>query len=272
MKRRTFVKTFLLASGALILDSQRFIYSANDRKTIKISMIYNNVGELEVFNSEWGLSLWIEDNDGAVLFDTGGNSLILWNNVESSGIDIRKLSKIIISHNHWDHISGLPIILEKTDYKPDVFVPMADLEPISMENPKAKLIGVKEPIMINEYLWSTGQLEGSTVNGPIQEQSIIIIRDGSLFLLTGCSHPGIVKIVETTKKIHPDKKVNMIIGGLHLLQNTTLQIKKISAELKRLQVNKIAPSHCTGERAMKIFKNEWKNNCIDYHIGNTMRT
>ena len=49
------------------------------------------------------------------------------------------------------------------------------------------------------------------------------------------------------------------------------QVKEISSKLKRLQVKKVAPSHCTGEQAIKIFREEWQENFIDFNIGNTTR-
>ena len=54
----------------------------------------------------------------------------------------------MISHKHWDHVDGLPIVLEKTNYKPELLVPNFNLDYIRMKNPKAKLIGVKDPIQI----------------------------------------------------------------------------------------------------------------------------
>ena len=47
------------------------------------------------------------------------------------------------------------------------------------------------------------------------------------------------------------------------------QVKEISSKLIRFRVKKIAPSHCTGEQAIKMFKEEWKENFIDFNIGNT---
>jgi metal-dependent hydrolase (beta-lactamase superfamily II) len=39
------------------------------------------------------------------------------------------------------------------------------------------------------------------------------------------------------------------------------QVKEISTKLKRLRVKKIAPSHCTGEQAIKIFEGAPINLC-----------
>jgi len=89
-------------------------------------MLYNNVGSSPGLVSKWGVSIWIEEKETAVLFDTGGDPSTLWDNMVNSKVDIKKLSKIVISHNHWDHVNGLPILLEKSNYRTDVFVPNLD--------------------------------------------------------------------------------------------------------------------------------------------------
>ena len=271
MKRRTFIKTILISPSALIFWPQNLIVSASDVNTIKILMLYNNIGNMADFKSKWGLSIWIENNQTAILFDTGGKSSTLWKNVSTAAVDIQKLSTIIISHHHYDHVGGLPIILEKAKYRPEVYVPEENLKFIRHKNPKAKVTGITGPIQINDYLWSTGQYRCSTDFDTVHEQSLIIHQNGSIYLLTGCSHPGIVEIVEKAKQIHPDKKLNLIIGGFHMPNHSYHQVKTISDELKRLQVNKIGPSHCTGGRTISILKKEWKENYIDFYLGNSMK-
>lgn len=269
MKRRTFIKALLLSAGSLITGSHRLFASALDKNTIRVLMLYNNVGSSPNLVSKWGVSIWIEDKDTAVLFDTGGDPSTMWENIANSGVDIKKLSKIVISHNHWDHVNGLPIILEKSNYMSDIFVPNFDLTLIEIKNPAGRLTGVEDPVQINDFLWSTGQIKGSAWFGTVHEQSLAIIQNDFIYLLTGCAHPGIVKIVEKTKKYLPDKRIGLIIGGFHLMRQSDHHVKEISSKLKRLRVKKIAPSHCTGEQAIKIFKQEWQENFIDFNIGNT---
>lgn len=271
MERRTFIRTLLLSSGALMFFPQNLIFGSLDSNTIKLLMIYNNIGSFNNFESLWGLSTWIENKETAVLFDTGGDTSALWNNIENSGINIKKLSKIVISHFHWDHLNGLPIILEKTNYKPDVFVPNYDLELIQNKNPKANVYGIKDPIQLNGNLWSTGQMKATTAFWSIHEQSLIITHGRSIYLLTGCAHPGIVEIVKRTKTIHPDKTLELVTGGFHLRNNSEQEIMKISNELINLHTNKLAPSHCTGDQAIEIFKREWKDNFIDFTLGKSLK-
>ncbi len=269
MKRRAFIKSMIFHSGMLAFGSYNL--SAAPHDAIKILMVYNNTGDNSDYIKNWGLSIWIEQNNDAVLFDTGKRSKILWKNLLQSGIDIQKLSKIVISHNHRDHLDGLPILLKKLKSNPKVLVPHADLENIKSKYSQADISGIKGPAQINSYLWSTGEMFASVDWGSIYEQSMIISQNDSMLLLTGCAHPGIVKITKKAINQHDKKKLDLVCGGFHLMDYTTQQILDISSDLKKLNVHRIAPSHCTGKFATKIFMDEWKEKYIDFSIGKGLK-
>jgi len=45
MERRTFLKNLLLSSGALLVGSGHLFASTTDDQTIKLLVLYNNIGE-----------------------------------------------------------------------------------------------------------------------------------------------------------------------------------------------------------------------------------
>jgi 7,8-dihydropterin-6-yl-methyl-4-(beta-D-ribofuranosyl)aminobenzene 5'-phosphate synthase len=63
------------------------------------------------------------------------------------------------------------------------------------------------------------------------------------------------------------KKIHLITGGFHLSCANTREIKRIINALKVLGVENIAPSHCTGERAISSFQDAWKHNFIEAGCG-----
>jgi 7,8-dihydropterin-6-yl-methyl-4-(beta-D-ribofuranosyl)aminobenzene 5'-phosphate synthase len=98
---------------------------------------------------------------------------------------------------------------------------------------------------------------------------LIISSDKNLFIVTGCSHPGIVNIVKRAMEIKPESSIEIVTGGFHLLRHSKAEVKNISDELKKLGVKKIAPSHCTGDEAINIFRKEWGADFVNLNLGDT---
>ena len=269
MKRRIFIQTLVLSSGYIVLNPRGLKGMSTDKNMVKILMIYNNTGKSSTLKSAWGLSVWIEKYNSATLFDTGGDASIFLENISNTDVNLDNLSNIVISHNHWDHKKGLDIILEKTSNKPLVYVVENDFTEYSRKFPNAKIRGVSGAINIDTNIWTTGKLKASFREKELFEQSLILTRNDSMILLTGCSHSGIVDMVKTIKKIFPDKIIKLVAGGFHLNQHSDSEIMKISNELKDLKVDKIAPSHCTGDSAIDLFKTEWGDKFIDLNLGNS---
>ena len=55
---------------------------------------------------EWGLSILVETDNEKILFDTGA-SISTAHNARILGKDLSKVSKIALSHGHFDHTGGL---------------------------------------------------------------------------------------------------------------------------------------------------------------------
>ena len=120
---------------------------------------------------------------------------------------------------------------------------------------------VDKPKKICAQVWSTGELGTS-----MKEQSLVIITEKGLIIITGCAHPGIVNIVEFVKK-YLNQKIYLVLGGFHLMSYQDNQVKEIINELKALGVKKVAPSHCTGGRPIELFKAAWHEDFIDLGCG-----
>lgn len=267
MKRRVFVRTFILGTGGVMVRNYNVAGAGADHDTILVKMIYNNTGNHPDFKKEWGLAIWIEDNKHAILFDTGGNPATLWKNIQAAGIDLSKLSSIIISHNHWDHTRGIPLVLDKITRNAVMYVPASDAPEIKNSTSLVTIKPVAGAQHIAESVWSTGEMQGVLGSNIIYEQSVMIVRDNLVYVFTGCAHPGIVPIVEKVKTLYPDKAIALTAGGFHLIDKSAEQIQAISVNLKEMQVQKIAPSHCTGDKAIEFFRSEWKDRFIDFNIG-----
>lgn len=173
---------------------------------MKITTIFNNEAR-KGLKPGWGFSCLVENKE-AVLFDTGCDGPDLLFNMDKLGVDIHKIKKTVISHEHWDHTGGLMDLLDKNSGM-EVFV----LESFSAElkgmikKTGAKVVEVSDSQEISEDIMTTGILDDSP-----DEQSLIIKTSKGLVVIAGCSHPGVERIIEKAKE---HGKVHAIIGGFH---------------------------------------------------------
>jgi 7,8-dihydropterin-6-yl-methyl-4-(beta-D-ribofuranosyl)aminobenzene 5'-phosphate synthase len=82
-----------------------------------------------------------------------------------------------------------------------------------------------------------------------------------LVVVTGCAHPGIVTIVEAAKN-HFDADIYHVIGGFHLGGQPEATLQHIVQDFRRLGVQKVTPTHCTGDEAIALFRSEYGDDYI----------
>jgi len=255
--------------------------------SIKITILCENlVGKL-VGSGEHGFSAFIETERGNYLFDTGSghsavpNSLIL-------NKDLRTIRKIFLSHGHYDHTGGLPEVLKlkgnvDVHAHPHVFL---DRIAVLKENEKEtkRFVGIpykkgyleslganfvfnNDFIEVEKRLFLTGEVPRQTpfekpdprlfaeVNGKttqdifLDDQSLIMDTEKDLILILGCAHAGMINVINHVINKTGKQKIYAIIGGTHLDFLTPEQLEESIKSLKKMEIEKIGVSHCTGMRA-----------------------
>jgi 7,8-dihydropterin-6-yl-methyl-4-(beta-D-ribofuranosyl)aminobenzene 5'-phosphate synthase len=79
----------------------------------------------------------------------------------------------------------------------------------------------------------------------------INVKRKGLVVLSGCAHAGIINTVTYAQQITGNAKVYAVIGGFHLAgKNNENGIETTTEELRKMNPELIAPSHCTGWKAM----------------------
>ncbi|APC41251.1 MBL fold metallo-hydrolase [Clostridium estertheticum] len=86
-------------------------------------------------------------------------------------------------------------------------------------------------------------------------------KDGIVVLL-GCAHPGFLNIVKTIQEITKEKIVG-IVGGTHLIEADEERVDKSIECINNLNVNLLGLSHCTGDKAVKMFHENCKNSFMN---------
>ncbi|RLC27165.1 MAG: hypothetical protein DRH37_11150 [Deltaproteobacteria bacterium] len=104
----------------------------------------------------------------------------------------------------------------------------------------------------------------------IKEQALVLNISEGLIVITGCAHPGIVNMIRKVKEVF-SRPVCLALGGFHLMGASERDAGNTIGKLRELDVRRIAPSHCTGERPIEIFKQTWQDDFIDFGCGATFR-
>ncbi|GAB3279645.1 MBL fold metallo-hydrolase [Sinomonas notoginsengisoli] len=91
-----------------------------------------------------------------------------------------------------------------------------------------------------------GKIEPDIV--PDDQALVIQVGDDGIVILAGCSHAGIINTIRYAKQITGRDRVVGVFGGFHLGFPGTPRSKtdKTIEALRELNVEVIAPSHCTG--------------------------
>ena len=223
----------------------------DEAESVRIITIVDNKTLSQDLQTAWGLSILVTikgDKQYNVLMDTSGSVPAFFNNVDRLGIDVQDIDAIFITHRHGDHCGALPQVLQTIPRPVMVYVPsfrFFDTEALQ------RLGGIQvvtdRPTRLLPGCMSTGN-----VGGGIDEHSLVVrVKGKGLVILTGCSHPGVIRIIERAREASGDPRVYGVIGGFHVSGSAA---KPIADYLKKLGVQRVSPCHCTSDDAKEIIK------------------
>ena len=231
---------------------------------LTITVVYDNNSYDSRLRTAWGFSAFVEYHDHTLLFDTGGDGPTLLANMAALGIAPAQIESVVLSHIHGDHVGGLSGLLA-AGARPTVYLPPSF--PASFKREVAETTTVVEVApgqRIAEGLFTTGEMGSG-----ILEQALVIETARGLVVITGCAHPGVVQIVARAKELFGDQ-VYLVLGGFHLGGKRDAEIAAIVADFRRLGVEKVAPCHCTGDRAIAMFAAEYGDDFVQAGVGRVL--
>jgi 7,8-dihydropterin-6-yl-methyl-4-(beta-D-ribofuranosyl)aminobenzene 5'-phosphate synthase len=198
------------------------------------------------------------------LFDTGTNGQILLQNMQVLGIDPASVQVVVISHAHQDHTGGLAAFLAVSSRPPVYLLASFGNSLFEQTRQATEAIEASPGSMIAEDILTTGEISRG-----IPEQALVIRTRQGLVVVTGCAHPGIVRIVEQAVAL-TGEPVYLVMGGFHLRDSNRAEITHILEEFRRLGVRRVAPSHCTGDLAIRMFAEEYGEDFLQTGAGSVI--
>lgn len=266
---------------------------------LKITILCDNTPIDKSFKSEHGLSIHFEFNGKTFLWDCGFSDAAV-QNAHYSGIDLKNIEGIGISHGHYDHTGGLLPILLLSGPKNIYIHPSAFENKYFVSVDKKRFIGIpyREEFLssISAGLFFTDGITelipGVKIIGNIprvtdfegqeanlfretkdglkpdnfpDDQAIIVEMNDGIVVLTGCAHSGIVNTLKYALSL--SKRIKAVIGGTHLMGASTERIVKTLDFLEEILPEKIVPCHCTGDKATALMIERFKERIIPGRSG-----
>ncbi len=249
-----------------------------------------------------------EGKSNSILFDTGGSPEGIIENAKRMGIRLSEVECIVLSHGHYDHFGGLlstvkavnkaalPIIVHKDMFetrgtaRSDGTIRKHTQFPTETQLSPAQIVRTKQPSLIaGGMVCITGEIPRKTsfekgfaqhmvfANGSWQsdpwirdDRAIAInVRGKGLVIVSGCAHAGIINTISYAQQITGTTEVYAVIGGFHLSgKDFENRIEPTVEALLRINPTLIAPSHCTGWRAMCAIARTFPDAFVWNSVGN----
>ncbi len=258
---------------------------------MKLVVISDNRSSHDAFESEHGLSVYVEINQYKYLLDTGASGLFICN-AEKAGIDLSQVDYVFISHGHSDHLGGLDlflklntkakVVLSKNVFNQQLFSNRNGFREIGVSMDISKypdrFIFVEDELAIgdemhvfavkshsfsfpkgNQTLFKT---QGAGIEpDDFNHEIVVALGKDDLFVFTGCAHHGLLNMLATVAE-KTGKNIRYVFGGFHLLDSTGLQYYEAEDEIREIARalqqqypdTEFFTGHCTGDNACKILK------------------
>jgi len=227
-------------------------------KQIIIKIIYDNCRADDSFQEGWGFSCLVDLGHRKILFDTGADSKAFFSNLQKFGISCEEITDVVCSHKHSDHVAGLREIIGKLKSNSRLFLPK--------KFPTKKLpLTIKKEIVENFKEIDSG-IYSLVLKGGLflYEQSLLLQTQKGIVVITGCAHPGIVRLL-TEVQTRLKQPIHLVLGGFHLFRKKQSQIDEIVSQFQALKVQIAAPCHCSGKLAIARFEQAYQDRF--YKIG-----
>jgi 7,8-dihydropterin-6-yl-methyl-4-(beta-D-ribofuranosyl)aminobenzene 5'-phosphate synthase len=242
---------------------------------------------------EFGLSLHLEVNGTRILFDMGSSAAFA-SNAEILGIDVSKVDIAVVSHQHFDHGGGLARFFELNE-KAAVFLRDAprtdrffkalavikkpvglDLEVLDRFAGRIEFVNEMRVVAPGVYLLTgigsahrrprgNRRLFMKSGNALVRdsfdhELMMVVHEDDGMVVFSGCSHQGILNLIDAARAQFPRVPIKAVFGGFHLIglpfynsmAASHAEVRDIGWQVMDKVEGTVYSGHCTGKKAFGV--------------------
>ena len=256
---------------------------------MKITVLIENTTLRKDLTAEHGLSLYIETAERNILFDAGQTGAFA-DNAKKLGVDLTKVDLCVLSHGHYDHGGGLGRFLEINDHAPvylnenafgDYFsngkyigldpalegntrlIPVSDVTELFPGVTLCSCNDLLRPFSFGVF-GQTMRQNGTHMDDHYLHEQYLLMEEGrKRVLFSGCSHKGILNIVEWFR---PD----VLVGGFHFMKldpEKDIAALETAAEQLLRYPTVYYTGHCTGEAPFAFLKERMGDRLHAVHSG-----
>jgi 7,8-dihydropterin-6-yl-methyl-4-(beta-D-ribofuranosyl)aminobenzene 5'-phosphate synthase len=254
--------TTIAARGLLLAAAMLCGVPALAAGPLRITVLYDNTAARPNCRADWGFACLVEGASKTILFDTGTKADIFAANVRALRVDLSRVDLLVVSHPHGDHTGGLEVALKARPGLP-VYLPFGVPPALAelLQSAGARLLALEGPAELGPDVLVTGP-----IGGRVPEQALVVRRPEGLVVVTGCSHPGIVPVVEKAKQMAGGKLL-AVLGGFHLVNHPDEDVARIVTRFQELGVERVGATDCTGEKAIEAFRRAYGARFVEMGAG-----
>jgi len=245
--------------------------------------------------AEFGLSMLVEHGGSTVLFDMGSSSIFA-DNAARLAVDVSAVDAAVVSHQHFDHGGGLARFLE-VNTRAKVYLreaPLADrrfrafavldrpigldLDLVERHRDRIEFVSDTAEIAPGVFLLTAigsahqrprgnrrlfVRQDAGFASDPFDHELLMVVReDDGMAVFTGCSHSGVLNLIDAAIEGFPETPIKAVFGGFHLIglpfydsmAASRRDVEALGREILERVSGPVFTGHCTGKKAFPILE------------------
>lgn len=246
------------------------------------TLLENNLSQNRALTAEHGLSFMVETAHAKILFDCSAGSAAR-KNAGKMNVTLTDADYVVLSHSHYDHAGGYPDMVFHGVHAPLVTGPKFFEEKYAREGGKYVYLGcgfgenfpaengIERRVCEGCETLAEGchvvggfkrfydfekapsrfvrqTKEGMVTDDFPDEICLVIESEKGLVMIVGCSHPGILNMIESVRERF-GRPVYAVFGGSHLVEADEERLQETMRILKDMGIVLAGFNHCTGDTA-----------------------